>query len=92
MKVARAISSPVAFDVRGGVRKKTAPRTPGASALLMGKLRKTMARAGQWVTGVDPEMARARFLAEATDPADLERRVGAWEQMQDTRRALPLVL
>jgi hypothetical protein len=44
------------------------------------------------VSGPDPELARDRFLAEATDAADLERRSMAWERAQETRRALPPVL
>jgi len=82
MKATRAISFPVALDVR-----ETGPSAPEVSSL-KGKLRKTMARAWRWVTGVEPGLARARFLAEATDLADLERRARALEQIQDTRRAL----
>jgi hypothetical protein len=69
----------------------TPPLVPGASAL-MGELRKAVTLAAQWVGGSNPEMTRDRFLAEATDPADLERRSIAWERAQETRRALPPVL
>jgi hypothetical protein len=90
MKITQTIPSAAAFDVLGAGHE-TAPRVPEASAL-MGELRKAVTHATQWVTGTDPELARARFLAEATDPADLERRIGAWERAQETRRALPLAL
>jgi hypothetical protein len=64
---------------------------PEASTL-MAELRKAVIHASQWVSGPYPELARDRFLAEATDAADLERRSMAWERAQETRRALPPVL
>ena len=70
---------------------ETTPRVPEASTL-MGELRKAVTHATQWVTGLDPELARDRFLAEATDLADLERRSVDWERAQESRRALPPVL
>lgn len=70
---------------------ETTPRVPEASTL-MEELRKAVTHATQWVAGFDPDLARDRFLGEATDPADLERRIVAWERAQETRRALPPVL
>ncbi|MGJ7498518.1 hypothetical protein ACSFA8_26155 [Variovorax sp. RT4R15] len=70
---------------------ETTPRVPEASTL-MTELRKAVIHATQWVAGSDPEQARDRFLGEAADPADLERRSVAWERAQETRRALPPVL
>jgi len=90
MKTANTIASAAAFDVLGA-GFEAAPRGPEASAL-MRKLREAVIDATEWVTGTDPEVARTRFLSQATDPADLERRIDAWERMQETRRALPPVL
>ena len=70
---------------------RTTSRVPEASTL-MADLRKAVTHATQWVAGPSPEEARDRFLGEATDPADLERRSVAWERAQETRRALPPVL
>jgi hypothetical protein len=70
---------------------ETTPRVPEASTLIS-ELRKAVIHASQWVAGSDPELARARFLSEATDPADLERRMVAWERALETRRALPPAL
>lgn len=90
MKTSPTLPSAAVFDVLGAGRE-TAPRVPEASAP-MEELRKAVTRVTQWVTGIDPELARARFLAEAADPADLERRIVAWERAQETRRALPPAL
>lgn len=90
MKIANTLPSAADFDALG-TGHQTTPRRPQASALT-GKLRKAVTDATEWLTGADPEIARARFLSQATDPADLERRLGAWERAQETRRALPPVL
>ncbi len=73
-----AAAAAAAFDVFGAGHE-IAPRGPAASAL-MGKLGKAVTHATEWVTGTDPELARTRFLAQATDLADLERRISAWER------------
>jgi len=90
MITANTIPSVVNFEVLDPGHE-TAPRVPEASTL-MAELRKAVIHASQWVSGPDPELARDRFLAEATDAADLERRSMAWERAQETRRALPPVL
>ena len=90
MITAKTIPSVANFEVLVAGRETT-PRVPEASTL-MAELRKAVIHAGQWVSGPDPELARDRFLGEATDPADLERRSMAWERAQETRRALPPVL
>jgi hypothetical protein len=90
MITANTIPSVVNFEVLDAGHE-TAPRVPEASTL-MAELRKAVIHASQWVSGPDPELARDRFLAEATDAADLERRSMAWERAQETRRALPPVL
>ena len=90
MITAKAIPSVAPFETLDAGRE-TPPRVPQA-ATLMEELRKAVTLATQWMTGPDPELARDRFLGEATDPADLERRSMAWERAQETRRALPPVL
>lgn len=76
-----------AFDAPDEPRR----RLPQASTLI-GDMRKAVTQVSQWVAGCTPEVACNRFLAEATDAADLERRSAAWERAQETRRALPPVL
>ncbi|MDM0064989.1 hypothetical protein [Variovorax sp. J31P207] len=90
MITAKTIPSVASFEVRDAGHETT-PRMPEASTL-MAELRKAVVHASQWVAGPDPELARDRFLGEAKDPADLERRSIAWERAQETRRALPPVL
>ncbi|MDN8618965.1 hypothetical protein [Variovorax ginsengisoli] len=90
MITAKTIPSVANFEVLDAGRQTTL-RVPEASTL-MAELRKAVIHASQWVSGPDPELARDRFLGEATDPADLERRSMAWERAQETRRALPPVL
>ena len=90
MITAKTIPSVVNFEVLDAGRE-TAPRVPEGSTL-MAELRNAVIHASQWVSGRDPELERDRFLAEATDAADLERRSMAWERAQETRRALPPVL
>jgi hypothetical protein len=90
MITAQTIPSVASLDVLDA-RHETTPRLPEASTL-MGELRKAVTLATQWMAGSDPELARDRFLGEATDPADLERRMVDWERAQETRRALPPAL
>jgi hypothetical protein len=90
MITAKTIPSLAGFDVLDTDHEATPRATEVPS--LMGELRKAVTHATQWVGGVDPELARDRFLGEATDPADLERRSAAWERAQEMRRALPQVL
>jgi len=90
MITAKTIPSVANFEALDA-GNETTPRVPEASTL-MAELRKAVIHASQWVSGPDPELARDRFLGEATDPADLERRSMAWERAQETRRALPPVL
>jgi hypothetical protein len=90
MIIAKTIPSVASFEVLDAGHETT-PRMPEASTL-MAELRKAVVHASQWMSGPDPELARDRFLGEATDPADLERRSMAWERAQETRRALPPVL
>ena len=80
MKTAKPIPSVAAFNV-SGAGDETAPPVPEASAL-MEKLRKAVTQATEWVTDTDPALARTRFLSEATDLTDLERRMDAWERAQ----------
>lgn len=90
MNTAKTIPSVANFEVLDAGHEAT-PRVPEISTLIE-ELRKALTQATQWMTGSDPEGARDRFLGEATDPADLERRSMAWERAQETRRALPPVL
>lgn len=90
MTTAKTIPSVGNFEVPDAGHLTT-HGVPDASTL-MAELRKAVAHATQWVVGCDPEQARNRFLAEATDPADLERRIVAWERAQETRRAMPPAL
>jgi hypothetical protein len=90
MLTAKAIPAVADFEFLDAGREAT-PRVPDASTL-MEELRKAVTLASRWMAGPDPELARDRFLGEATDPADLERRSIAWERAQETRRALPPVL
>ena len=90
MITAKTVPSVAGFEVLDAGHETT-PRVPEASTL-MGELRKALTHATQWVAGSDPELARDRFLSEATDPADLERRSVLWERAQELRRALPPVL
>jgi hypothetical protein len=90
MTAAKTIPSVANFEALDAGHETT-PRLPEGSTL-MGELRKAVTQATEWVAGCDPELARARFLSEATDPADLERRAVLWERAQETRRALPPVL
>ncbi|MDM0019050.1 hypothetical protein [Variovorax saccharolyticus] len=84
------LPSDAGFDVFDGGRDTT-NRMPDASALI-GELRKAVAQVTQWVAGADAQLARDRYLAEASDPADLERRSVAWDRAQETRRSMPPVL
>ncbi|MGJ7489319.1 hypothetical protein [Variovorax sp. ZT4R33] len=90
MIIFRTIPSTANFEA-ADAGHEPALRIPEASTL-MADLRKAVAQATEWVAGSDPELARNRFLSEATDPADLECRSVAWERAQETRRALPPVL
>lgn len=56
------------------------------------RLRDAVVAAGKLVVGTNPEAARIQFLAGATCPADLERRMRAWERPREMRQGLPLVL
>lgn len=56
------------------------------------RLRDAVAAAGKLVVGTNPEALRIQFLAGATCPADLERRMRAWERPRGMRQGLPLVL
>ena len=85
MITASTIPSVANFEILDAGHETT-PRVPEASTL-MAELRKAVTHATQWVAGPDPALARDRFLGEATDPADLERRSAAWERAQETRRA-----
>ena len=75
MKTATTMDS--AAVVALGAGHETTTPVPAASALL-GKLRKALTNAIEWVTGT--ELARTRFLSQATDLPDLERRIDAWER------------
>ena len=83
MTTAKTIPPVTAFDTLGAGHE-IAPLVPKASAL-MGKLRKAVSRVTERVTGTDPKLARTRFLSQATDLPDLERRIDEWERAQHTR-------
>ena len=86
MITAKTVLSVACFEVFDASHEAT-PRVPDTSTL-MGQLRKAVTHATQCVVGSNPELGRDRFLAEATDVADLERRSVAWERAQQTSRDL----
>jgi hypothetical protein len=53
------------------------------------RLRQAVDAARRIVGGNATETERARFLAEASCPEDLERRLQVWEQAQRTQGKLP---
>ena len=78
MKTAQTIASVAAVDDLSAGHE-TVLSVPRASTLTA-KLRQAVAHVTEWVTDGSPQKARTRFLCEATDLADLERRSDAWDR------------
>lgn len=69
-----------------------ATEAPHLTATLATMVRAAVHRAERMVCGTDAETARAAYLAEAVDQADLERRSAVWERAQAAYRSLPPAL
>ncbi len=86
MKTFDTLPADTAFDSFTSIDAR--PETPA----FLSAVRQAVAHAARMVTGTPPETARNRFLAEATDAVDLERRMAAWERAREIQRGLPTAL